>query len=254
MSSSEVYRQALAKHDWAEKHIEKLRITIADFGKVDPCIIRKEIDPKTGDVTYYVVSVPPIPGEVPLIMGDVLHNLRCALDYVACGLVGPACVTSKTKFPIRRDPKDWEVSGLRMVDGASQEAIEALRRIRPYEGGNSLLYVLHTLNNIDKHRLLLTTTLKNIARTTREREQVVGNLLDEKRPIVTGDDFPKVPLHAGQKLLTVPASEVKEDVGFLLDVAFTESEPAKRMPVVITLELVGVAVGKTIRELARFLP
>jgi len=141
-----------------------------------------------------------------------------------------------------------------MVDGASQEAIEALRRVRPYEGGNSLLYVLHALNNIDKHRLLLSVIFKNTARTSSEAEQVIGKPLDEIGSLYAGDDFPKVPLHTGQKLLTVPAAEAKQDVRFLFDVTFAESEPAKRMLVVITLKMASDTVGRTIRELSQFLP
>ncbi len=259
----DVYAQALAKHHWAEKHIEKLQATIQAWRKVEPCSIGVKQDANTGDVTYYVENVPAIPDDVPLIIGDVLHNLRCALDYMACGLVGTGCVSSKTKFPIRRDPKDWEVSGLAMVDGASQEAIEALRRIRPYEGGNALLYILHTLNNIDKHRLLLTVTLKNTGRTGTKGEQVVGNLLNKVGTfrlssgvvveVNTTSDIPPVPLYAGQKLLTIPAAKAKQNVGFVVEVAFAESGQCKGMQVIATLMFISQVVGKTIGQLAPFL-
>jgi hypothetical protein len=224
------------------------------FRKANPRPVGKKQNAETGDVTYYVQQVPVIPGEVPLIVGDILHNLRCALDYVACGLVGDGNITSKTKFPIRRDAEDWEVSGLRMVDGASKDAIEALRRIRPYERGNAILYVLHALNNIDKHRLLLIVTLRNIARTMSEGEQVVGELLDKEGTIFAGDGFPKVPLYAGQELLTVSAAQAQKDMGFLFQIAFAESCSAKGMPILVTLKLASDTVRKTVRELAPFMP
>lgn len=258
-----VYEQALAKCDWSEKHIDKLKTVVAEFRRSNPCTISKKADSETGDVTYYVADVPVIPDEIALIAGDVLHNLRCALDYVACGLVGAENVTSKTKFPIRRDPKDWEVSGLRMVDGARKEAIEALRRIRPYEGGKTLLYVIHALNNVDKHRLLLTVNFKNTGRVTAESGEIGDDFLDTKWSFVhasgvvtnvgTTTSLPRVPLYAGQKLLTVPASQKEQDVGFLIDIAFGESGAAKGMPIAITLELASKTVRRVILELAPFL-
>jgi hypothetical protein len=257
---SDVYRQALAKCDWANKHIEKLKATIGAWREIEPCSIGIKQNVNTGDVTYYVANVPVIPDDVPLIIGDVLHNFRCALDYMACGLVGSGRVTSKTKFPIRRDSKDWEESGLRMVDGASEEAIEALRRIRPYEGGNGLLYILQTLNNIDKHRLLLTVSLKNTGRMATKGEQVIGDLLDEEGTfwlpsglvVKTSTDISPVPLYTGQELLTIPAAQANQDVGFFVEVAFSESGQCKGMQVIAVLVLMSGIVAKTIRELAVF--
>ena len=259
---SDVYAQASAKHQWAQKHIDKLKTALAEFQKVNTNVISGKADPETGDVTYYVASVPVIPVDIPLIAGDVLHNLRCALDFMACGLVGAGNITHRTKFPIRRDPKDWEVSGLGMVDGASKDAIEALRRIRPYEGGNSLLYILHTLNNIDKHRLLLTLNVKNTGRAEFESVQVVSKPLDEIAtfPLSPGviasvrlaTDLPKVPLYAGQKLLTIPAAQREQNVGFMVEITFGESGQTKGMPVLFTLQVICDTVGRAIKELETF--
>ena len=58
MKSGTVYEQALAKHQWAEKHIVKLKVAIAEFWKLDPCAIGKKTNPKTGDVTCYAANVP----------------------------------------------------------------------------------------------------------------------------------------------------------------------------------------------------
>jgi hypothetical protein len=147
-----------------------------------------------------------------------------------------------------------------MVEGASEEAIEALRRIRPYEGGNGLLYVLHTLNNIDKHRLLLTVTLKNTGRTATKGEQVVGDSLDEEGTfwlpsglvVKPSTDISPVPLYTGQELLTASASQANQDVGFFIEIAFGESGQCKGMQVIAVLVLMSGVVAKTIRELAPF--
>jgi hypothetical protein len=37
-----------------------------------------------------------------------------------------------------------------------QEAIDAIDATKPYAGGNDALWRIHKLNNVDKHRLLIT--------------------------------------------------------------------------------------------------
>jgi hypothetical protein len=258
------YSEALAKREWAEHHIQNLEAALLKFRQSDPCGIATKNDPETGDLTYYVSRVPVIPVEIPLIIGDILHNLRCSLDYLASGLVGGSRMSSDAKFPIRStSANDWEVSGLRMVRGASQEALEVLRRLRPYEGGDPRFVTLQTLNNIDKHRLLLTVCPKNTMQVLSEGGQFVGDHLEHIGTVRLGsgvyaavyssDDFPQVPLYAGQELLTVPASQAHQQVGFAIEVAFSEPALAKRMPVAFTIEWVKGCVERATDELAPFL-
>lgn len=42
------------------------------------------------------------------------------------------------------------------MEGALQETFDAIDVLKPYKGGNDLLWALYRLNNIEKHRLLLT--------------------------------------------------------------------------------------------------
>lgn len=214
---SDVYRQALAKQEWAEKHIEKLQTVIDGWRTFDIEAFGCEQNAETGDITYSLERVPVMPPEIPLIVGDVLHSLRGALDYVACGMVvaGGGVINSKTKFPIREVAEDWEVSGLRLVKGAHQQAIEALRRIQPYKAGNYFLWLLNRLNILDKHRLLVAVSGINSGRTLSPDEQAAEPKGGEDAFFTNGPrgrvkisawTTPPVSLHAGQKLLTVPAS------------------------------------------------
>jgi hypothetical protein len=230
MSQPKAYEQALAKHDWAGKHIEDLRVALADWRKVDPPRIGVKEDICPGYVTYYVLNAPCVPVVVPMIVGDVLHSLRGALDYIACGLVEK--VTSKTKFPFLSHPNDWEVAGLRMVDGAEEGALEVLRRIAPYETGNPFLWALHRWNIADKHRLLLAVCLIESGRTVSPLEEAAKVKLGElgfvadtpqgRIRLLERTGTPPVALHAGQELLTLPISQAKEDQGFFMDVAIRE--------------------------------
>jgi hypothetical protein len=264
MKPGEYYQQALAKHNWAKQHIDKLDSVLAEFRTKNLRTIGTKQNRETGDVTYYIVEVLPIPAEIPLIVGDALQGLRCALDYVACGMVvaGGGKVTSKTKFPIVKTATDWEVSGLRMVAGAHQLALEELRRIKPYEGGNYFLWALHRLNNIDKHRLLLAVCSINSARTMSPYEEAAKVNFTEPRLIadtslgrvsIKPRTSPAIPLYAGQELLTIPMMQSYENMRFFVDVAV--SEPGtESTPVLMLLYLMLDEVGRIIRDLARFLP
>ena len=75
------------KLDWAAKHIETFRQTVESFQEHDPApfAYRQEEHPQAdGSVEYelYAVIREPPPRELALIIGDVVHNLRSALDHL----------------------------------------------------------------------------------------------------------------------------------------------------------------------------
>lgn len=98
--------------------------------------------------------------EVSAIAGDVLNNLRSALDLTvsaACRAEGKTNV-SKTYFVITSNPQDWD--GLTQGKGnrlkAANPRIKALvRSFAPWKGGNDLLFAVSKLVGIDKHQALI---------------------------------------------------------------------------------------------------
>lgn len=125
-------------------------------------------DGQAGEHALSVFRLPAIEPEWQLIIGDCLFNLRSALDHLAWQLVlldGKQPV-EKTQFPVRESP--FNKNGVRLprpnltpeVD--SLKILDALEAVQPYvaphiagDAKTSPLWMLHRLNNIDKHRLLL---------------------------------------------------------------------------------------------------
>jgi hypothetical protein len=70
------------KVQWANKHIDELHSVLNAFIASKPYGISCKIKPDTGHRVYYVAKADPIPQDVPLIISDVLQNLRTALDYL----------------------------------------------------------------------------------------------------------------------------------------------------------------------------
>jgi hypothetical protein len=99
--------------------------------------------------------------------GDIVHNLRSALDHLAYHLVavGLECspfmpLTEREMrhiyFPIAETSEKYESEKPAKVKGMLLEAVEAIDRLKPYKGGNPALWRIHELDNIDKHRTLFT--------------------------------------------------------------------------------------------------
>ena len=147
---------ARLKVDRAKQHVLDLHSDIRIFLDSDPYTILVENDAKTGDEVYRVQvnANPPLDWGVRL--GEILHNLRSALDLLAWQLVveGQAAPTSKTAFPISNTAKQFRSRGLRKVKGASDRSIRLVEALKPYQGGNDALWWLHKLSIEDKHHLL----------------------------------------------------------------------------------------------------
>jgi hypothetical protein len=92
--------------------------------------------------------------------GDIVHNLRSALDHLAHQLVlvgSPGKEpTRRIEFPIAKDFATYEKDKRAKVEGMRQDAIAAIDALKPYKGGNDDLWRIHELDNIDKHRGLFT--------------------------------------------------------------------------------------------------
>jgi hypothetical protein len=100
-----------------------------------------------------------LPFDTIAIAGDVVHNLRSALDHLAHQLVlvgSGAEPNHRVAFPISENAAAYERHKARKVEGMSLEAIKAIDALKPYKGGDDTLWQISVLDNIDKHRNLFT--------------------------------------------------------------------------------------------------
>jgi hypothetical protein len=263
------YQQALAKLDWAKQHLKKFNAATRVFHDTHPFTTFIKENPETGELVYYVGEIPEIPAHISLIAGDVLHSLRSALDYLACGMV--PTVTANTKFPIGHSAQHYKSSLGRLVPGLSQKALEVLEEIKPYQGGNLLLWTLHRLDNIDKHRLLLAACMTEFTHSLTPEEIAVQEPLGPKdipltihrevlnlpagtQMIVKFTNRERLPvaLHAGDKILTVANTKANQDVRFIFAIAFNEPGISEGMPANMALDFIACEVNRVIRKLAPF--
>jgi hypothetical protein len=99
-----------------------------------------------------------------LTVGDCLHNLRAALDYIVWDLAGTKGTRSH-QFPIVEDSTEFWKQAIKRgrladVDPAAQTDIE---KLQPYHGRNGArnhpLWLLNELVNADKHHALVLTAV-----------------------------------------------------------------------------------------------
>jgi hypothetical protein len=147
-----------AKIDRANTHIRDLEAEVKAFLSGKPYIIGTKRDAETRRLVYYLTSVASTPICFSTIAGDAIQNLRSALDHLAYQLVivGPGKTPSThTSFPITDNVETYKRWRMR-TKGMHADAIRRIDELEPYKGGNDTLWRIYKLDNIDKHRMLLT--------------------------------------------------------------------------------------------------
>lgn len=233
----------------AREHGVQLMHEIKTFLDSDPYKIATKIDPDDQKVIYYLTSVHQTPPQLSAIVGDVIQNLRSALDHLAYQLVlaGGGTPSTQTYFPVCDSVNRYKSEKPNKLKGVHPDAVKAIDVIRPYKGGNDVIWQLHKLCNVDKHRLLITVG-------SAFRSFNMGPLIRPKMVELwegmgrSGDEVPftdvfvrpadrMCPLKVGDELFyDNPGSKAKEDLQFVFDIGFSESGVIDGAPVLETLQ------------------
>lgn len=246
-SIEERLRQITLKLKRAKEHAADLDREVRRFFETSPYKVGTRRDPQTRKLIYYITSVEPSPDCLPLIAGDTIQNLMSTLDHLAyqivCNDTGDSPPNPKwIYFPIADDVAKYEATKRGKIQGARQETIDAFDVLKPYKGGNDQLWILYRLNNIEKHRLLITVgsmfqSLDLGAHISTMMKKAFPNL----------PDFPSMsaffkpadvlfPLKAGDELfIDGPDAEVNEKMQFRFNVALNEPGIVEGKPLLETL-------------------
>jgi hypothetical protein len=115
----------------------------------------------TGEVALTVRETQPPPLiDWGVAIGDVIHELRSALDQMVCVLVkakDPNHRCRDSAYPIVNTEEAWNKSGLSRLAGTDNWTRIAIRSQQPFSDdpskrGLNPLWLLRELSNIDKHR------------------------------------------------------------------------------------------------------
>lgn len=176
------YTSVDAKFDRAVEHLECFEREVDIWLKTNPLVMipkPKPDGPGEEDLYFHVKN--PIPPRLPVLLGDCIHNFRCALDHLvmALALANRAGLGVRTvAFPICSEfrtyhgyeegkppsqPKRWHgACKVRTLRPPAQAFIEGLQ---PYHrrGNSWSLVELQELDNRDKHKVILALNPEAVA-------------------------------------------------------------------------------------------
>jgi hypothetical protein len=187
-----------AKLDWARKHLDRLESEIQIFVDSEPYTPTFEKQEQVGRWISRIRVNRTIPSEWSLIVGDVLHNLRSALDNVVYALItnesGTPAKPAQIQFPIFGDSADFKAKREKYLAGMNPKAVAIIEGLQPFNRldrkWHSQLTILNYLSNIDKHRHIIVTTmagaLTNVTVDAFRLVPELTNVITRKVPIVDG--------------------------------------------------------------------
>jgi hypothetical protein len=150
-----------AKSRRAKQHRDALDKSVRAFFKKKPYRIRVESDLQRGHHIVRLVNTPPRPPskEWALIIGDCAHAMRSAFDYITweCSY---GRGDRRTAYPICRSEREFDGVAKRKLRHLSPRMRAAIKSAQPYHAPNPTLtnlWLIETLDNADKHRLLTVT-------------------------------------------------------------------------------------------------
>jgi hypothetical protein len=151
------FADAVRKVERARAHIFKLDTEATRFFSRHPFDVSMTPFKRRGRFVFGVGERKGFPDRLfSLIIGDAVHNLRSALDYlIAACATARGCPIDKTEFPVQ--PYKWGVEKIiqRKVGPAGPTARRLVMESRPYRRGNRYLHAVHELDRSDKHRLVV---------------------------------------------------------------------------------------------------
>lgn len=164
MTANYRLRLICVKIERAHKHIAELEDFVLRSGVLHGKTVRLNANAEARKPFLDFGSFNIYEPDIPAIIGDAVHNLRSALDHLAYHLV----MVGTDKGEIRTKP--WEIIQFPIthsadsyksdrtagkVQGMERKAIEAIDALKPYKSGNEPLWLLHKLDNTDKHSFIL---------------------------------------------------------------------------------------------------
>ncbi len=154
------FSHARAKIKRADKHIGELEKLIADLP--NSYVSRVEVDTELSNETliHDVVDKDQLLIDIALMIGDAVHNLKCALDYAWIKTIeraAPTAISNFAKFPVYPTREDLEAAlrGREIHISCRRLFDLMLDEIRPYYGANFAVWEIYVLDKRDKHRLLI---------------------------------------------------------------------------------------------------
>lgn len=243
----------------AKESVQRLHTTVATTDSSDMHGVDFESDPD-GHVRILARVIKSPPQEWRLIIGDILVDLRSALDYAVYGLAVSHAGGREPKnpraieFPIARSSQWFASKGLPKISQLpkARAYIESVQPYQPGYGGDTCaLWVLNELVGVNKHRFI--PVVWHALHDTSLEFNIEGATIEDFVAYkIEGE------LKHGAKLATFRTAakqqaNVQIKAGISTHIAFEPGPPAFGHEAVTALNTFGEAVEDVVSNLATFL-
>jgi hypothetical protein len=149
---------AILRWTRADIHLAEAGRLVEGWGESCKKTLRRDSDGEYRLVGGY----PPIPPLLPVVVSDIIHNLRAALDYIVYELAikDSGSIQDGTQFlieDVKSDPSNprrgFDARNKQCLKGLNAAHVSAIERLQPYNGVK-WTETLREISNPDKHRHL----------------------------------------------------------------------------------------------------
>lgn len=147
-----------AKVERAARQLICLSADIGAFCDYQRNKIEHIADSNAGTQTWvFRDNTPEVPMEFSVRSGEIVHNLRSALDHLVWQLViaNGHEPTTRNQFPVFSAQREYSERAEQYLAGVAPRVQEVINSVQPFQrcaGVGYRLWTLHCLNIIDKHR------------------------------------------------------------------------------------------------------
>ncbi|NLT07176.1 MAG: hypothetical protein GXY03_12820 [Solirubrobacterales bacterium] len=149
---------------WARKYVDELKEATNAFMSTDAdaSAVNYKQDRTVGQILVSVHLPNGFPEDFGRVIGGAFHQLRSAFDNLAYQLVlaNGGTPTKQTSFPVLADCPNGQFAAMtnQRLAGMSKSARATIKRLQPFNEWperpkDTTLWLIHELNNLDKHRI-----------------------------------------------------------------------------------------------------
>jgi hypothetical protein len=223
-----MFRSPRLKVKRSRDHIRELGAMLDEYVARKPYSL--DVKETKDGCDYNIISTEEMPLDVPLIIGDAIHNMRSALDILACDLVEMnGGNTKNVYFPFSYDANGLEEEIRRKnFKKAGADAENLLKtKIKPYASGNPLLRALHDLDIEDKHRLVI--PVMKMSRVSELTMMDEGSQIIEMKNVVFHGFTDALIRYSGGNLNIISKGEIDPVVVFRVDQPIIGGNPVMKV-------------------------
>ncbi len=240
-----MFESAHLKVERAKQHIDELDAMFASFLAMNKEQIFTYCDPEGGHRSLGITPLP-APPMFNILVGDIAHNLRSALDHIAgeiTSLATSGCQKAimKSKFPVSSDPEAFETAiATHIAPHNARVAAALVSEMKRSNTWQANISGLNSLNNADKHRaVVVVVTAIGLAA---EGMRIGGNYVGKIEAVNCGMMFVN---------MTDQPVEFEKKPYPTLSVVFGKGEGFEGKPVIDKFRELTEAITQTIRLCAK---